>query len=151
MHILRCMGSKFCVKFQRAPLKFHTKFWTHTPQNMNFTVFFFCVWVTISLNCDVISLSETGPRGTESIGIINLNPSSGFEPSFVKCVVFLNRPSASIHKANGRLTTRSHEFSKPWVSDYAFSNLFETYEAHRQQSYRDAFQISKWYVYHNIQ
>ena len=62
MHFLRCMGSKFCVKFQRAPLKFHTKFWTHTPQNMNFTVFYFCVWVTISLNCDVISLSETGPR-----------------------------------------------------------------------------------------
>ena len=61
MHFLRCMGSKFCVKFQRAPLKFHTKFWTHTPQNMNFTVFYFCVWVTISLNCDVISLSETGP------------------------------------------------------------------------------------------
>ena len=37
MHILRCMGSKFCVKFQRCPLKFHTKFWTHTPQNMNVT------------------------------------------------------------------------------------------------------------------
>ena len=62
MHILRCMGSKFCVKFQRAPLKFHTKFWTHTPQNVHFTVFTFCVWVAISLNCDVISLSETGPR-----------------------------------------------------------------------------------------
>ena len=26
IHILRCMGSKFCVKFQRFPLKFHTKF-----------------------------------------------------------------------------------------------------------------------------
>ena len=26
MHILRCMGSKFCAKFQRYPLKFHTKF-----------------------------------------------------------------------------------------------------------------------------
>ena len=26
MHILRCMGSKFCAKFQRCPLKFHTKF-----------------------------------------------------------------------------------------------------------------------------
>ena len=62
MHILRCMGSKFCVKFQRAPLKFHTKFWTHTPQNMHFAVFYFCVWVTISLDCDVISLSETGPK-----------------------------------------------------------------------------------------
>ena len=36
MHILRCMGSKFCVKFQRCPLKSHTKFWTHTPQNMHF-------------------------------------------------------------------------------------------------------------------
>ena len=37
MHILRCMDSKFCVKFQRCPLKFHTKFLTHTPQNMHFT------------------------------------------------------------------------------------------------------------------
>ena len=26
MHILQCMGSKFCVKFQRCPLKFHAKF-----------------------------------------------------------------------------------------------------------------------------
>ena len=61
------MGSKFCVKFQRVPLKFHTKFWTHTPQNMHSTVFYFCVWVTISLNCDVISLSETGPRSLFNI------------------------------------------------------------------------------------
>ena len=67
MHILRCMGLKFCVKFQRAPLKFHTKFWTHTPQNMHFTVFYFCVWVTISLNCDVISLSETSSLDTEIV------------------------------------------------------------------------------------
>ena len=36
MHILRCMGSTFCVKFQRCPLKFHTKLWTHTLQNMHF-------------------------------------------------------------------------------------------------------------------
>ena len=62
MHILRCMGSKFCVKFQGAPLKFHTKFWTHTSQNMHLTVLYFCVWVTVSLNCDVISISETCPR-----------------------------------------------------------------------------------------
>ena len=66
MHILRWMGSKFCVKFQRCPLKFHTKFWTHTPQNMHFTLLYFYVWFTISLNCDVISLSETGPWSTES-------------------------------------------------------------------------------------
>ena len=28
---------------------------------MHFTVMYFCVWVTISLSCDVISLSETAP------------------------------------------------------------------------------------------
>ena len=28
MHILRCMGSTFCAKFQRANLKLHIKFWT---------------------------------------------------------------------------------------------------------------------------
>ena len=37
MHILRRMASQFCVEFQRCPLKFHTKFWTHTPQNVHFT------------------------------------------------------------------------------------------------------------------
>ena len=36
MHILRCMGSKFCVKFQMCPLKYHTKFWTHTPQKISY-------------------------------------------------------------------------------------------------------------------
>ena len=35
IHILLCMDSKFCVKFQRAPLKFHIKVWIHTPQNMH--------------------------------------------------------------------------------------------------------------------
>ena len=37
MHILRYMASKFRVKCQRYPLKFHTQFWTHTPQKMHFT------------------------------------------------------------------------------------------------------------------
>ena len=62
MHIiLWCMGSKFCVKFQRCPLKFHAKFWTHTPQNVHFIDFYFRESFKISLDCDVISLSETGP------------------------------------------------------------------------------------------
>ena len=38
-----------------------SKFWSHTPQNMYFAVFNFCMWVTISLNCDVLSISGTGP------------------------------------------------------------------------------------------
>ena len=61
MHIFGYVGSKFCVKFERAPLTFPTNFLTHTPQNMHFTVFYFCRWFMISLNCDVISLSETCP------------------------------------------------------------------------------------------
>ena len=68
-HLVNCIFCgiqtlKFCVKFQRAPLKFHTKFWTHIPQNMHSTDFHFCVWFTISLSCDVISHNETIPSQT---------------------------------------------------------------------------------------
>ena len=70
MHILRCMGSKSCVKFQGCPLKFHTKFWTHTPQNMHLTEFYFSLWFTISWNCDVISLSETAPWNHKNLRYI---------------------------------------------------------------------------------
>ena len=58
---LRRTSSNFCVEFQRASFKFHTKFWTHPPQNMHITVFYCCVWLTKSLNCDVISLREKAP------------------------------------------------------------------------------------------
>ena len=68
MLIFRCMGSKFCVKFQRAPLKLHTKCWTHTSQNIHFTVFYFSSWFAISWNCDVISLSVTAPRRSNTTG-----------------------------------------------------------------------------------
>ena len=30
IHIFQCMGTIFCVEFQRYPLKFHTKYLTHT-------------------------------------------------------------------------------------------------------------------------
>ena len=53
--------SKYCLKFPRAPLKFYTKFWSHTQQNIHFAEFQFCVWFTITLICDVIRLSETVP------------------------------------------------------------------------------------------
>ena len=55
------MGLNVFVKFQIAPLKFHTKFWTHRLQDMHFTDFYFCAWFTIFLNCKVISHSEMGP------------------------------------------------------------------------------------------
>ena len=34
IHILQCMGRIFCVEFQRIPLKFHTKFLTHTLKDV---------------------------------------------------------------------------------------------------------------------
>ena len=61
MHNLRRMGSKFCAKLQRTSLKFHTKFFTHTPQNRHFICFNFCVWFSIYFNCDVIGPSEKAP------------------------------------------------------------------------------------------
>ena len=36
LHIFQCMGKIFCVEFQRAPLKFHTKYFTHTLKDMIF-------------------------------------------------------------------------------------------------------------------
>ena len=35
-HIFQCMGKIFCVEFQRVPLKFHTKYPTHTLKDVNF-------------------------------------------------------------------------------------------------------------------
>ena len=29
-HFYQCMGKIFCVEFQRVPLKFHKKYFTHT-------------------------------------------------------------------------------------------------------------------------
>ena len=36
IHIVQCMGKMFCVEFQRYPLKFHTKYLTHTLKDMIF-------------------------------------------------------------------------------------------------------------------
>ena len=32
----QCMGNIFCVEFQRYPLKFHTKYLTHTLKDVHF-------------------------------------------------------------------------------------------------------------------
>ena len=61
MHILGCVGSKFCAKFQRAPLKFQNFEALHRKICILLKNFNICVWLTTSLNCDVIRLSETGP------------------------------------------------------------------------------------------
>ena len=36
IHIFQCMGKIYCVEFQRYPLKFHTKYLTHTLKDMIF-------------------------------------------------------------------------------------------------------------------
>ena len=36
IHIFQCMGEIFCVEFQRYPLKFHTKYLTHTLKDTIF-------------------------------------------------------------------------------------------------------------------
>ena len=35
-HFFQCMGKIFCVEFQRYPLKFHTKYLTHTLKDVDF-------------------------------------------------------------------------------------------------------------------
>ena len=53
---------------------------------------------------------------------------------------------ASIHLAGGRLTTRSHEVSKPRDSGLEISNRPDIWQAHRFVC-----QISERYEYYNIQ
>ena len=36
IRIFQCMGMIFCVEFQRYPLKFHTKYLTHTLKDVTF-------------------------------------------------------------------------------------------------------------------
>ena len=50
MYILRCMGWKFCARFQRAPLKFSHTIMNWYTAKYEFTDFYFCVWFTIYLN-----------------------------------------------------------------------------------------------------
>ena len=38
MHIFQCMDKIFCVEFQREPLKFHTKYLTHTLKDTIFNI-----------------------------------------------------------------------------------------------------------------
>ena len=61
-------GFKILCEISKGTFEISHKFWTHTLQNTYFTVLYFCVWVMISLNCDVISLSETGPRSATIVG-----------------------------------------------------------------------------------
>ena len=35
-HIFQCTSKIFCVEFQRVPLKFHTKYLTHTLKDVDF-------------------------------------------------------------------------------------------------------------------
>ena len=35
-NIFQCMGTIFCVEFQRVPLEFHTKYLTHTLKDVDF-------------------------------------------------------------------------------------------------------------------
>ena len=35
-YIFQCMGKTFCVEFQKVPLKFHTKYLTHTLKDVDF-------------------------------------------------------------------------------------------------------------------
>ena len=35
-HVFHCMGKICCVEFQRVPLKFHTKYLTHTLKDVDF-------------------------------------------------------------------------------------------------------------------
>ena len=60
--IFQCMGKIFCVEFQREPLKFHTKYLTHTLKDVDF------------IHGWNESVFETPPRGLTWEGQSNVLP-----------------------------------------------------------------------------
>ena len=54
-------GLKILCEISKGSFEISHKIWNPYTAKYSFIVFFSCVWVTISLRCDVISLSETGP------------------------------------------------------------------------------------------
>ena len=63
MCIFQCMGEIFCVEFQRASLKFHSKYLIHTLKDM---IFIQC-WNFKSFNIEeLIGIFETPPGQSHS-------------------------------------------------------------------------------------
>ena len=59
--IFQCMGKIFCMEFQKYPLKFHTKYLTHTLKDVDFIH----RWKLKSSSIkELISVFETPPRFT---------------------------------------------------------------------------------------
>ena len=58
---------------------------------------------------------------------------------------------ASIHVADGHLTIRSREISKPWNSGLYVSDHAGSWQAHWQQRCRDACQIFEQHAHYDIQ
>ena len=61
MHILRCMGSKNLCDIPKDTFRISHKSLNPHSAKYGIFYFYFCAWFTISLNSDVISLSETVP------------------------------------------------------------------------------------------
>ena len=82
-HIFQCMDKIFCVEFQRYPLKFPTKYLTHTLK----AVYFIQLWQLRSLRT-LIRACETVPCSARS--------PSAFEGSNCCCLVAGSKlPSAA--------------------------------------------------------
>ena len=58
LHIFQCMGEIFCVEFQRVPLKFHTRYLTHTLKD---TILTLCWKFKRSQIYELVCLFETPP------------------------------------------------------------------------------------------
>ena len=54
-------GFKILCEISKGTFEISHKIFNQYTAKYAFTVFYICVWVVISLNCNVISLSETGP------------------------------------------------------------------------------------------
>ena len=67
LHIFQWMGKIFCVELQRVPLKFHTKYLTHTLKD---TIFILCWKFKSSQIHKLVCVFETPPRSLAAMVLI---------------------------------------------------------------------------------
>ena len=94
MHILRCMRSKFCVKFQRCPLKFQAFTQYFEPVHSKICVLWGVKIWQLVISYDILSRSETGPwtakRSCEPVNWRFCCFRSGYKRELYDCQSFTN-------------------------------------------------------------
>ena len=107
IYIFQCMGKIFCVEFQRAPLKFHTKFLTHTLKDAIFIQR--SCYIILHESCDCPSATTT--KTVQQKDLHNDRSSAQYASYLEDILIRYNR-----HEDHKSIMTTSWAYTTPLTS-----------------------------------